>query len=54
MEEQFIQTFYVLVLELLCVTLMLAGLVSPLLGQSSEAILSMDVIWHFHQFFEGT
>jgi hypothetical protein len=46
MEEQFIQTFSVLVLELLCVTPMLAGLVSPLLGQSSDSSMTMDVIWN--------
>ena len=32
----------------------LTGLVSPLLGQSSQAKLSMDVNWIFHQSFEGT
>jgi hypothetical protein len=32
----------------------LTGLVSPLLGQSSQAKLSMDVNWIFYQSFEGT
>jgi hypothetical protein len=42
-----------LMLELISKLYRLAGLVSPLLGQSSVAILSMVVIWHSHQFFEG-
>jgi hypothetical protein len=53
MEEQFIQTFSVLVLELLCITLMLAGLVSPLLGQSSNSSKTMDVIWHSYLVLAG-